>query len=123
MDRVEGTRWTEGAARAVRAATEVLRDDAPDLLLTVDQLKAVLITYTDAHPDQLGELRDEIENLKVALLSRATIEQAKGILMGTTRCKPDEAFEMLIRASQRENVKLRDIALRIVEHASQPEAG
>jgi GAF domain-containing protein len=53
-----------------------------------------------------------------AMASRATIEQAKGILMGAQRCGPDQAFELLIRASQRENVKLRDIARRIVENAS-----
>jgi AmiR/NasT family two-component response regulator len=42
--------------------------------------------------------------------SRATIEQAKGILMARTRCGPDAAFDLLVRASQRENRKLRDIA-------------
>ena len=42
--------------------------------------------------------------------------------MSTNHCTPDEAFNMLVKASQRENVKLRDIALRIVESASRPEA-
>ena len=41
--------------------------------------------------------------------SRAAIEQAKGILMAAQRCGPDRAFEILVRASQRENRKLRDI--------------
>jgi GAF domain-containing protein len=53
-----------------------------------------------------------------AMKSRATIEQAKGVLMGAQRCGPDEAFELLTRASQRENVKLREIACRIVEGAA-----
>jgi GAF domain-containing protein len=53
-----------------------------------------------------------------AMKSRATIEQAKGVLMGAQRCGPDEAFELLTRASQRENVKLREIASRIVEGAA-----
>jgi GAF domain-containing protein len=52
-----------------------------------------------------------------AMKTRATIEQAKGILMGAQRCGPDEAFDLLTRASQRENVKLRDIARRIVDNA------
>jgi GAF domain-containing protein len=56
--------------------------------------------------------------LTEAMKSRATIEQAKGVLMGAQRCSPEEAFELLIRASQRENVKLRDIARRIVDNAS-----
>jgi AmiR/NasT family two-component response regulator len=49
--------------------------------------------------------------------SRAVIEQAKGMLMAAQRCSEDEAFELLVAASQRENVKLRDIATRIVADA------
>lgn len=56
--------------------------------------------------------------LEAALESRAVIEQAKGILMAQRDCGPDEAFEMLRRASQRENVKLRDVAQRIVAGVS-----
>jgi GAF domain-containing protein len=53
-----------------------------------------------------------------AMKSRATIEQAKGVLMGSQRCSPEEAFALLTRASQRENVKLREIARRIVDNAT-----
>lgn len=52
--------------------------------------------------------------LEEALKSRAEIEQAKGILMAQSHVSPDEAFNALKRASQRENVKLREIAHRIV---------
>jgi GAF domain-containing protein len=56
------------------------------------------------------------EQLSEAMRSRAVIEQAKGILMARTpELSADEAFGMLRQASQRENVKLRDIAQRIVE--------
>ena len=58
--------------------------------------------------------------LQQAMDSRATIEQAKGIIMATSRCTPDEAFDVLVRASQRENRKLRDIAADLVERSSQP---
>jgi AmiR/NasT family two-component response regulator len=34
--------------------------------------------------------------------------------MASTGCDADEAFEILAKASQRENVKLRDVARRIV---------
>ena len=118
---MEGTNWTSGAAKAVRAASEALRDDGPDLRLTAEQISDVLTTYGEAHPDELQELREEIEQLKTALLSRATIEQAKGILMSTNHCSPDEAFEILVKASQRENAKLRNIARRIVDNATRPE--
>ena len=47
--------------------------------------------------------------------SRAVIEQAKGILMAAQRCSPDAAFQILVRASQNQNRKLRAIASEIVE--------
>jgi AmiR/NasT family two-component response regulator len=49
--------------------------------------------------------------------SSSVIEQAKGMLMAAQGCDEDEAFELLVQASQRENVKLRDVAQRIVEDA------
>jgi hypothetical protein len=55
------------------------------------------------------------ENLSEAMRSRAVIEQAKGILMARSPgLTPDAAFDLLRKASQRENVKLRNIAHRIV---------
>lgn len=59
------------------------------------------------------------EGLREAMKSRAVIEQAKGKLMAQSGCGADEAFEMLVSASQRENVKLRDIARRLLEGAPQ----
>jgi hypothetical protein len=47
--------------------------------------------------------------------SRAVIEQAKGIIMAANRCSPEAAFDILRRASQHQNRKLRDIAEEIVE--------
>jgi GAF domain-containing protein len=56
------------------------------------------------------------ERLGRALQSRATIEQAKGILMAEQHCDADQAFELLVGASHRQNRKLRDIADRVVKH-------
>src|SRR5215468_6468932 len=42
------------------------------------------------------------------------IEQAKGILMAQHDCGPDEAFDLLRRASQRFNVPVRVLAARLV---------
>ncbi len=56
------------------------------------------------------------QQLTEAMRSRAVIEQAKGMLMARSpELSADDAFDMLRRASQRENVKLRDIAQRIVD--------
>jgi GAF domain-containing protein len=59
-----------------------------------------------------------IDQMQAAMHSRAEIEQAKGILMAESHISPDQAFEVLRRASQRRNVKLRDIANEIVAKAS-----
>jgi GAF domain-containing protein len=58
-------------------------------------------------------------NLTEAMRSRATIEQAKGMLMaGSAHLTPDDAFDLLRNASQRENRKLRDIAQQIVHRSA-----
>jgi GAF domain-containing protein len=58
------------------------------------------------------------ENLQEALRSRSTIDQAMGILMADGGRSPDEAFQLLTRASQRENRKLRDIATSMVQNVT-----
>ena len=65
------------------------------------------------------------EQMEEALQSRDVIGQAKGILMAREGVGPDEAFDMLRRASQRINMKLRDVARQIAESApkSPPPAG
>ena len=64
------------------------------------------------------------EQLQEAMRSRAVIEQAKGMLMAQSPdLTPDAAFDALRRASQRENMKLRDIARRIVERKRLSDAG
>ncbi len=64
------------------------------------------------------------EQLTEAMRSRATIEQAKGILMARSPgINAEEAFEVLRRASQRENVKLREIAQRLVDRRSLTDSG
>ena len=54
------------------------------------------------------------EQMEEALQSRDLIGQAKGMLMAREGITSDQAFDMLRRASQRLNVKLRDIAGGIV---------
>jgi GAF domain-containing protein len=58
------------------------------------------------------------EQLGQALETRSEIDQAKGIIMATMRCSADEAFHQLVRQSQRQNVKLRDLAREIVGNAT-----
>jgi hypothetical protein len=60
---------------------------------------------------------DELAGLRIAMQSRAAIEQAKGVLIARDRCSPDQAFDILKRISQSQNVKLHEIAQRIVDTA------
>jgi hypothetical protein len=62
------------------------------------------------------------QQLQQAMESRAVIEQAKGILMAAQRCGPDAAFNILVRASQNQNRKLRAIATEIVDRYEAGEA-
>ena len=61
--------------------------------------------------------------LLARLDSMPVVEQAKGILMAQNRCGPDEAFDLLRRASQRANVKVSVLAARMVEQVAAPEPG
>jgi transcriptional regulator with GAF, ATPase, and Fis domain len=63
-----------------------------------------------------SELEAVAGQLRTALTSRATIEQAKGMIMAERGCSAEEAFEQLAKISNDRNVKLRDVAAALVEH-------
>ena len=72
---------------------------------------------------ELEALRHEITGLRAALLSRATIDQARGVLVGRYRISPEQAFNVLVRWSQHRNIKLRVIAEALVGmHDVSPQA-
>jgi hypothetical protein len=69
-----------------------------------------------------------IADMLAVLQSRGAIEQAKGAIMGRLGCDADTAWATLRRASHESNVKLRSLAVALVEHisgspAEQPAAG
>jgi GAF domain-containing protein len=78
--------------------------------LFADQLGVAVATAT-----LYMESYELSRQLQQAMESRAVIEQAKGILMAAQRCTPDAAFNILVRASQNQNRKLRAIAAEIVD--------
>src|SRR6185312_2510262 len=59
-----------------------------------------------------------IEDMLTVLQSRGAIEQAKGAVMGCLGCDADTAWEVLRRASQQHNVKVRALAIAVLEHIS-----
>ncbi len=68
----------------------------------------------------LAHEKDHVAHLDQALASRDVIGQAKGILMERERLSADQAFDLLRRASQHLNIKLRDVADRVAETGERP---
>jgi PAS domain-containing protein len=64
-----------------------------------------------------SELKTLAAQLEQALTSRAQIDQAKGVLMGTLGVSADDAFKRLVTASQHRNVKVREIAAQLLEQS------
>jgi GAF domain-containing protein len=58
------------------------------------------------------------EQLEQALATRSVIDQAVGILMAQQRCTADQAFALLRKHSQNNNLKLRTVAERMVAKVS-----
>ena len=79
-----------------------------------DQAAVVLVNARE-----FWEARHKAEQLNMAMQSRSTIEQAVGILMAPGGRTAEQAFQMLVRASQRENRKLREIAADIVQRTTE----
>jgi response regulator NasT len=84
--------------------------------------RGVFAYIIDTTPDELQSAIDitlqrfaEYHSLQGAFGRRATIEQAKGILMARHAVAGDKAFEMLRHHSQSHGRKLADIAAAIVE--------
>jgi GAF domain-containing protein len=109
-----------GAMNLYASATQAFTADdeatGAELATVCSAVLANAVAYWDAY--QLSQ------HLTAAMQSRAVIEQAKGMLMaGPGALNADEAFQMLVQASQRENTKLRDTATALVERKPQPEPG
>jgi GAF domain-containing protein len=68
-----------------------------------------------ANARRYTKARKLANDLSRALDSRAVIDQARGILMARRGISAEQAFAELARESQNSNVKLRDLAARLVE--------
>jgi transcriptional regulator with GAF, ATPase, and Fis domain len=83
---------------------------SPDAFTTKDQMLAILLSSLGAVV--IDSARQQ-EQLRAAIASRQVIGEAVGILRVQSNLTSNQAFEMLSRASQRTNVKLRDLAKQI----------
>jgi GAF domain-containing protein len=71
-----------------------------------------------ANAQEYWNARTLSDQLQQAMTSRSVIEQAKGIIMAAQRLAADDAMDVLIRQSQHQNIKVRQVAAEIVGHAS-----
>jgi AmiR/NasT family two-component response regulator len=87
--------------------------DVEVVLLLAAHLATTLAALLRAEAD-----RRQVRGLREALDSRDVIGQAKGILMERHGMDADTAFDTLSRASQRLNIKLRDLAEQLTKTRS-----
>lgn len=76
---------------------------------------AVAMAEALQHRDGLQKL----DQLEEGMKTRQMIGQAVGILMATRAIDQEAAFQMLVKASQNANIKVREIAQRVVDKAQE----
>jgi GAF domain-containing protein len=81
------------------------------------ELFAVPAAIAVQNAQVLAQTKRLAHQLQAALTSRAVIDQALGILMSRTGSTSDQAFDRLRDRSQSDNVKLREVAQRVVDEA------
>jgi GAF domain-containing protein len=82
-------------------------------------LASLALSIAHSHEDE----ERRAENLIAALGTRETIGEALGILMERERITANQAFDILRRASQHLNIKLRDVAQNLVDTGESPDTG
>ena len=82
-------------------------------------LTSLAVSAARSHEDE----ERRTEHLHAALTTREVIGQAQGILMERERISAGQAFDVLRRASQHLNRKLRDVAQDLVDTGDRPETG
>lgn len=101
-----------GALNIYGAEPETFDEDAIELARTFASYAAVALTNAQLYTTTAALARQ----MQEAMASRAVIEQAKGVITAQHGCSTEEAFGILVRASQAANRKLRDIAEELVKN-------
>jgi hypothetical protein len=107
----------ENLAQVLELYTELLaRDAAADV--KAGRIAEVAEAFVAAARES-RRLGEEVGQLRSALTSRATIDQAKGIVMAERGGTPEEAFALLRQMSSETNVRVADVAAALVYRAQQ----
>jgi hypothetical protein len=141
-DLADDPRWVslgpEAAKAGVRSALALrLSDDAsrgaalslyaryPRAFGALDRAKGVILAAMAGLALSAAEAHDyEVrDTLQAALTTREMIGQAQGILMERERITADQAYDILRRASQHLNTKIRVVAQALVDTGESPQTG
>jgi hypothetical protein len=121
----------EACRRASNACDRArrLREQARGLHAQISETQAIAESRTFLALGQPAGMRKallqrcEYARLLARLQTMPVIEQAKGIIMAQSSYSEDQAFDLLRRTSQRQNVPVRELAAHIVAKAAgSPEA-
>jgi len=110
----------ESLHEALEAARAENRAQTARLEEARAQLQAIAEWIETRRPQREVLRESAFARMQARLESLPVIEQAKGILMAQQRCGPEEAFDLLRRASQRANVRVHVLAAQIVDRVGSP---
>ena len=134
-DTLEELRWPEYAAAALREGVRCSlslahrtgaeavclsvfgarrRTLGPDSVAVAERLLAFGGAAVGV-ASEYGEARRTARQLRDAAESRAVVDQAKGVLMHALGCTAAEALQRMRQVSQTRNMKVTDVAARIIE--------
>lgn len=132
--------WRPFSARAMRIGVRslvcearVVGDEAVTCTLyslrprglpaTAPAIAAALLqdwTIALAQASAFADVEAEAHQLSEAMAARELVEQAKGMLMHALSCDAETAYGELTAAAQRANLKITDVATRMIRHRSTP---
>ena len=101
----------------VAAARAALAENSERLAAAAERLRVTRYSLANGRSQREQLHESAYARLLAKLETMPVIEQAKGILIAQTGCTPEEAFDMLRRASQRSNVRVSELAAGIVDRA------
>jgi response regulator NasT len=101
----------------VAAARAALAENSERMAAAAERLRATRYSLANGRSQREQLHESAYARLLAKLETMPVIEQAKGILIAQNGCTPEEAFDMLRRASQRSNVRVSELASGIVDRA------
>jgi len=107
---------SDGTPETIRAATRAGVSAYVVDGLDEKRIKAI-VDVAVARFDELQDLRDQLAQANSKLAERKLIERAKGLLMKSRSLDEEAAYAALRKAAMDRNLKLSEVAQRIVDAA------